>query len=85
MVHICMKRALANIVQREHQQAIQNHKLVMRVHAADELIELPVRHLLNNVRCELELDDMKLSAHDSAMSFLLLDHGAKSLPELATP
>jgi hypothetical protein len=44
-------------------------QLVMRVHAPDKLVALPVRKLLDRLEVHLELDDLKILAHRSPRAF----------------
>jgi hypothetical protein len=60
---VIVKFAHTYVIQREHQQPVQDDQFVMCVHATDKLVALPVRQLLDRVKVDLELDDLKIRAH----------------------
>jgi hypothetical protein len=63
-LRIVVQLAVADIVEAEHQQPVQHDEFVVRVHASDQLVALPVGKSFERLGVEVELDDLKVSAHE---------------------
>jgi hypothetical protein len=63
-LRIVVQLAVADIVEAEHHQPVQHDEFVVRVHASDQLVALPVGKSFERLGVEVELDDLKVSAHE---------------------
>jgi hypothetical protein len=60
---VVVKFTFAHIVEAKHKKPIQEGQFVMGMHAADELVALPVLQAFQCSLLKLKLDDMEFAAH----------------------
>src|SRR5262249_24877350 len=55
--------SLANSIQAEHQEPVERHQFIVRMHAPDKLVALPVAETLHGRGCNVVLDNLEIGAH----------------------